>query len=194
MYRPDSLVRLKATINWSQTHRLLYRLLNNPAPIRPDAVPEHLAELAKPSYSFKVPQLRGNVRHTMEQIMNIFIENWRRATTAIPIAIRTTSTSLAKRCGNKDPKTAYRHILALIEHGFLRAKVHVQHGLQLLINPDLVAFDAATAVVAPQAQLRPSVAPAAPQAPQTGLASLLALAAQIQEVPLPAFLKNSTRA
>ena len=194
MYRPNSLARLKATINWGQTHQRLYRLLNNPAPIRPDAVPEHLVDVAKPSYSFKVPQLRGNVRHTMEQIMNIFIENWRRATQAIPIAIRTTSKSLAKRCGNKDPKTAYRHILALIEHGFLRAKVHVQHGLQLLINPNLVAFDAATSTVVLYPNAAPSVAPAAPQAPKTGLESLLALAAEMQKIPLPAFLKNSNRA
>lgn len=196
MHRPDSL-QLKARLDFDKTWTRLYRLWNNPASIRPAALPEHL-ESTRPAYSFKLPQLRGNVRHTMWEIMAIFMADWRRSARAITTGIRTTCTSLAKRCSNRDPKTAYRHILTLIEHGFLRAKVHVRSGLQLLINPAVLVFDAAAAAVAPAPQPAPSVAPAAPQAPTSapapGLASLLALAAQFTAPALPAFLKNSTRA
>ncbi|MCA8830551.1 hypothetical protein [Hymenobacter pini] len=192
MHRPNSF--LKRLIDWDKTNGLLSKLFKNPERIRPGALPEHLVGVATASYSFKLPQLRGNVQHTMWQIMSIFLKEWRTAKQPISIGIRTTCTSLAKRCGNKDPKTAYRHILTLIEHGFLRAKVHVRSGIQLLINPDLVVFDATAPVMAPQPQPATNVAPAAPQGAQTGLASLLALAAQVSQTPPPAFFKNSTRA
>ena len=66
---------------------------------------------------------------------------------------------MAKAGNNRDPKTAYRHILALIEYGFLRAKVQVKGGLQLLLEPALFVFEAAPAVAA--AALA-AVAPATP--------------------------------
>jgi hypothetical protein len=197
MYRPDSLLT-KRRIDYSKTWYRLAQLFKNPASIRPDALPEHLAAVVQPTYKFKLPRLKGNVYQTMKEIIAIFMADWQRATRPIHVAIRTTRTSLAKRCSNADPKTAYRHILTLIEHGFLRAKVQVKGGLQLLINPDVLVFDGATAVGAPAPQAAPKVAPAASQAPlgptTTGLASLLALAAKISQPTASAFLKNCSRA
>ncbi|WP_400194076.1 hypothetical protein [Hymenobacter sp. B81] len=182
MYRPDS---LKLRIDYTATWTRLKRLFKNPEPIRPAAVPAHLAALEAPRPKFKLPRLKGNVVHTMKEIINIFLADWRRSTRAINLAIRTTRTSLAKRCDNADPKTAYRHILALIEHGFLRGKAQVRGGLQLLINPALIVFDEPCVAMASQSAPAPRVAPAAPQrpakAPVNGMASLLALAAQFSQ-------------
>ena len=197
MHRPDSLQQLKQTIDYAKTWSRLYWLWNNPERIRPDALPEHLASMQSVR-SFKLPQLKGNVRHTLWEIMTIFFADWRRAQRSINVAIRTTCTSLAKRCSNRDPKTAYRHILTLIEAGFLRAKVQVRSGIQLLINPDLLVFDGTSVRVAPTPKPAPSVAPAAPvaatMAASSGLASLLALAAKFTAPVPPAFLKTPTRA
>jgi hypothetical protein len=172
MTRPAFTAKLR--INYTKTWAQLTRLFKNPAPIRPKQAPAHLAEALAPQVKFKLPRLKGNVWHTMKEIINIFMAEWRTSARPINVAIRTTRTSLAKRCGNLDPKTAYRHILALIEHGFLRAKLHVRGGLQLLLNPDLIVFDAAPAVV--QATMQPSPAPVADMTPAQGLASFLALA------------------
>ena len=197
MHRPDSLLA-KLRIDYAKTWFRLAQLFKNPASIRPDALPEHLAAVATPTYKFKLPRLKGNVYQTMKEIIAIFMADWRRASRPINIAIRTTRTSLAKRCQNADPKTAYRHILTLIEHGFLRAKVQVRSGLQLLINPDLLVFDASTAQMVATPQAMPKVAPAASQAPaaasKTGLDSLLAIAAQFSQTGSQIFLKNSSRA
>ena len=179
MIRPDS---LKLRINYTSTWNRLMRLLKNPEPIRPEAVPAHLVVQQAPGPKFTLPQLKGNVWNTMKEILNIFLADWRRSTRAISLAIRTTRTSLAKRCGNRDPKTAYRHILTLIETGFLRGKAQVRGGLQLLLNPSLVVFDEPCQPLASTSGPAPRVAPAAPQrpavAPVQGLASLLAVAAQ----------------
>ncbi|WP_310391471.1 hypothetical protein [Hymenobacter sp.] len=168
---------LKPRINYDKTYARLYHYFNNPAGIRPDALPAHLAAAMEPSYSFKLPQLKGNVYHTLKEIVAIFMKEWRQADSAINVAIRTTRTSLAKRCRNRDPKTAYRHILTLIEHGFLRAKVQIKGGLQLLINPELLVFDevkgAATAVAAPAPRPAPAAASGALAGPGGGLATLL---------------------
>lgn len=143
MYRPPFAAKLR--INYSKTWAKVKRLFKQPAAIRPDAAPEHLTVVLAPQKA-KRPQLKGNVAHTMKEILNIFLANWREAARPINIAIRTTRMSLAKRCQNRDPKTAYRHILTLIDFGFLRAKVHIRGGLQLLINPDLLVLDAAPSV------------------------------------------------
>ena len=182
MFRPDS---LKLRINYTSTWTRLTRLLKNPEPIKPAAVPAHLAALQGVRLAAKLPRVKGNVEHTMKEIMHIFLADWRRSVRAINLAIRTTRTSLAKRCGNRDPKTAYRHILALIEAGFLRGKVQVRGGLQLLLNPALVVFDEPCLNAVPASAPAPRVAPAAPQRPTVtpaqGLAGLLAVAAQFTQ-------------
>lgn len=192
MYRPP--LTTKPRINYSKTWVNVSRLFKQPAAIRPDAVPEHLAEALAPQ-KIKRPQLKGNVAHTMKEILNIFLANWQKAARPINIAIRTTRMSLAKRCQNRDPKTAYRHILTLIEYGFLRAKVHVRGGLQLLINPDLLMWDAAPAVV--KAALTTSLpVPVATLSvtPEEGLNALRALAQDLAQNHQLGYLKNSKRA
>lgn len=175
MYRPSFTAKLR--INYAKTWAKLNRLFDNPAPIRPAPAPEHLAEHLAPKLAAGLPQLKGNVAHTMNQIVAIFMKQWQEAKRPLNLAIQTTRASLAKRCKNRDPKTAYRHILTLIEHGFLRAKVHVRGGLQLLLNPDLIVFDAAPAAVAAAGQGTPAPAAAPPAlGSQRGLGLLLGLA------------------
>ena len=175
MHRPAFVPKLR--IHYAKTWAQLTRCLKQPALVRPAAVPEHLRLALAPQKTIKRPQLKGNLVHTIKEIVTLFMADWQRASRPINVAIQTTRTSLAKRCRNLDPKTTYRHVLALIDYGFLRAKVHVKGGLQLLLNPDLIVFDAAPAVQ--QAALAPSY-PAALTAPlvspQQGLASLLAAA------------------
>ena len=174
MHKPAFTVKLR--ISYTKTWAQLTRLFRNPAPIRPAAAPVHLADHLAPPLKAGIPRLKGNVLHTMKEIVAIFMAEWRHAPRPINVAIRTTRTSLAKRCQNLDPKTAYRHILTLIEHGFLRAKLHVRGGLQLLLNPTLIVFDAAPAVVQ-AAGLAAPAAPALPSVtPEQGLAALRALA------------------
>lgn len=138
------------------------RAFKSPRTVQPDATPEHLRAALAPQKTVKRPQVKGNVIHTAKEILTIFLAEWRRAPKAINLAIRTTRASLAKRCQNRDPKTAYRHILALVDAGILRAKVHVRGGLQLLLNPDLIVFAAgsSTPPVAPASPLVASAAPA----------------------------------
>lgn len=167
-HRPTALA--KRRINFSKTLQRVAFLFKNPAEIKPDAVPEHLAELMAPSYSFKLPQLKGNVFQTLKEIVAIFMADWTRADAAINVAIRTTRTSLAKRCSNLDPKTAYRHILTLIEHGFLRAKVQIKGGLQLLLNPDLFVFEGGNIISVPAAVRTSTVPPVAVSGALAGLA------------------------
>ena len=176
MHRPAFVPKLR--IHYAKTWAQLTRCLKQPALVRPAAVPEHLRAALAPQKTIKRPQLKGNLVHTLKEIITIFMADWSRAARPINVAIQTTRTSLAKRCRNLDPKTTYRHVLALIDYGFLRAKVHVKGGLQLLLNPDLIVFDAAPVLV--QAAVAPSYAPPAPLAPlvspEQGLASLLAAA------------------
>ncbi|WP_375418153.1 hypothetical protein [uncultured Hymenobacter sp.] len=176
MYRPAFTPKLR--INYLQTWQQLTRFFRNPAPIRPAAPPVHLAEHLGSPLKAGNPGLKGNVLHTMKEILTIFLAQWRQAPRPINLAIQTTRSSLAKRCQNLDPKTAYRHILTLIEHGFLRGKVHVRGGLQLLLCPDLIVFDAVPAVVqAAGLASRPAQAPELPLVtPEQGLAALRALA------------------
>lgn len=175
MYRPAFVPKLR--IDYAKTWAQVTRCLKQPMLVKPAAVPEHLRAALAPQKTIKRPQLKGNLVHTIKEIITIFMADWQRAARPINVAIQTTRTSLAKRCRNLDPKTTYRHVLALIDYGFLRAKVHVKGGLQLLLNPDLIVFDAAPALV--QATVAPSY-PAALLAPlvspEQGLASLLAAA------------------
>lgn len=150
----------KRRINFRKTLARVAFLFKHPEEIKPDALPEHLAAVLAPTYSFKLPRLKGNVFQTLKEIVAIFMRNWTTAEHAINVAITTTRTSLAKRCGNLDPKTAYRHILTLIEHGFLRAKVQIKGGLQLLLNPDLFVFEGGNVAAAPVA-VRTSPTPSA---------------------------------
>ncbi|MGI4865861.1 MAG: hypothetical protein ACRYFZ_18195 [Janthinobacterium lividum] len=173
MYRPAFVPKLR--ISYAKTWAQLTRFLKQPHLIKPAETPEHLRAALAPQKTIKRPQLKGNLVHSLKEIITIFMADWQRAARPLNLAIQTTRASLAKRCRNLDPKTSYRHILALIDYGFLRAKVHVKGGLQLLLNPDLIVFDAAPAVQ--QAALAPAYAtvPTAPLvSPQEGLASLLA--------------------
>jgi hypothetical protein len=181
MYRPAFAAKLR--INYAKTWAQLTRCLKQPALVKPAEVPAHLRAALAPQKTIKRPQLKGNLVHTLKEIITLFMADWQRAARPINVAIQTTRTSLAKRCRNRDPKTTYRHVLALIDYGFLRAKVHVKGGLQLLLNPDLIVFDAAPAVA--QAVLAPSYpVPAATAplvSPQQGLASLLAAAQNLAQ-------------
>lgn len=180
MKRPAFVPKLR--IDYAKTWAQFTRALKQPGLVRPAEVPEHLRELLAPQKTIKRPQLKGNLVHTMKEIITLFIADWQRAARPINVAIQTTRTSLAKRCRNRDPKTTYRHVLALIDYGFLRAKVHIKGGLQLLINPALIVFDASQTVQ--QAALAPSY-PTVPTetlvAPEAGLASLLALAQNLAQ-------------
>jgi hypothetical protein len=175
MYRPAFSAKLR--IDYAKTWRAFTHAIKHPRAVLPDATPEHLRAALAPQKTVKRPQLKGNLVHTAKEILTIFLDLWKRAPKAINLAINTTRTSLAKRCQNRDPKTAYRHILALVDYGFLRAKVHVKGGLQLLLNPDLIVFDAAKAQALALASASPAAAPAAPACtPEQGMAALRALA------------------
>lgn len=180
MYRPAFVPKLR--INYDKTWARLTRFFKQPSLVQPAATPVHLLEALAPQKTVKRPQLKGNVFHTLKEIVAIFMADWNRAKQPINVAIQTTRSSLAKRCRNRDPKTSYRHILALVDAGFLRAKVHIKGGLQLLINPDLIVFDAAEAV---QQVLRehnhPAVPTAAVLSPAEGLAGLRALAQNLAQ-------------
>ena len=175
MYRPAFSAKLR--IDYPKTWRAFTHAIKHPRAVLPDATPEHLRHALSPQKTIKRPQLKGNLVHTAKEILTIFLDLWKRAPKAINLAIHTTRTSLAKRCQNRDPKTAYRHILALVDYGFLRAKVHVKGGLQLLLNPDLIVFDASKAQVLALAPTSPAVAPVAPACtPEEAMAALRALA------------------
>ncbi|MGI4759591.1 MAG: hypothetical protein ACRYF0_02705 [Janthinobacterium lividum] len=178
MHRPAFIPKLR--LNYSKSWKNVLRFVNNPKLIAPAPTPAHLVEALAPQQTIKLPQLKGNLVHTLKEIVRIFIANWTAARTNLNLAIFTTRTAMANAGNNRDPKTAYRHILALIEYGFLRGKVQVKGGLQLLLAPALFVFDAAPAVA--QAALAPSfsapVAPVAPT-PAQGLASLLAAASNL---------------
>lgn len=175
MYRPAFSAKLR--IDYARTWRAFSHAIRNPRTVAPDATPAHLREALAPQKTIKRPQLKGNLVHTAKEILTLFLDAWKRAPKAINLAIQTTRASLAKRCQNRDPKTAYRHILALVDYGYLRAKVHVKGGLQLLLNPDLIVFDAAPGLAL---ALAPSAPVAAPEpadcSPEQGLAALRALA------------------
>jgi hypothetical protein len=175
MYRPAFVPKLR--LNYAKTWSKLLSLVRQPRLIAPAPTPAHLVDALSPQQTVQLPQLKGNLVHTLKEIVRIFIANWTAARTSINLAIFTTRAAMAKAGNNRDPKTAYRHILALIEYGFLRGKVQVKGGLQLLLAPALFVFDAAPAVA--QAALSPSTSPApAPVAtsPAQGLAGLLAAA------------------
>ncbi|MDO7875522.1 hypothetical protein Q5H93_12330 [Hymenobacter sp. ASUV-10] len=176
MIRPDS---LKRRINYRKTWSRVVGLFKNPASIRPDALPAELAAQLLPR-SLQLPRLKGNVFQTLKEIVTILLAEWRDAPAELSLAIRTTRTSLAKRCGNLDPKTAYRHILCLIHHGFLRAKIQIKGGLQLLLNPELFVFEEPAVPSKSRPAAAPAVSVAAPvsttAAPANPLAALRNLA------------------
>jgi hypothetical protein len=184
---------LKPRINFTKTLSRVWHYFKNPAGIRPEPLPAHLAAAMEPTYSFKLPQLKGNVFQTLKEIVAIFMKEWRESERAINVAIRTTRTSLSKRCGNLDPKTAYRHILTLIEHGFLRAKVQVKGGLQLLINPELLVFDEVKSAVATVTVPTTRVAPAAVSGAMAGLGGGLSTLMDIGNFLSQKFNQNTAR-
>lgn len=175
MYRPAFVPKLR--LNYAKTWSNVLKYVRNPKLIAPAPTPAHLVDALHPQQTVKIPQLKGNLVHTLKEIVRIMLANWNASRTAINLAIFTTRTAMAKAGNNRDPKTAYRHILALIEYGFLRGKVQVKGGLQLLLEPALFVFDAAPAVA--QAALAPAY-PAIPTlvapTPAQGLASLLGAA------------------
>lgn len=173
MYRPAFIPKLR--LNYSKTWAKVLRFVRDPRLIRPAPTPAHLVDALAPQKTIQLPQLRGNLVHTLKEIVRIMIAQWAKASTTINLAIITTRTSIAKAGNNRDPKTGYRHIMALIEYGFLRGKVQVKGGLQLLLNPALFVFDAASTET--QKAITPTFSPApAPVAasPAQGLAGLLA--------------------
>lgn len=175
MYRPAFSAKLR--IDYAKTWAAFSRATTNPQLVQPTTMPEHLVAALAPQKTVKRPRFKSNVVHTASTIISIFIADWNRAKKAINLAIFTTRTSLTKRCKNSDPKTAYRHILTLIDYGFLRAKVHVRGGLQLLLNPDLIVFDARSGSLPAAAPASPVVALEAPACtPEQGMAALRALA------------------
>lgn len=175
MYRPAFVPKLR--LNYSKTWAKLLQFVRQPHLIAPAPTPRHLVDALSPQQTIKIPQLKGNLVHTLKEIVRIMMANWSSARTAINLAIFTTRTAMAKAGNNRDPKTAYRHILALIEYGFLRGKVQVKGGLQLLLEPALFVFDAAPAVAqAALAPNYPSLATPVAESPAQGLAGLLAAA------------------
>ena len=175
MYRPAFVPKLR--MNYQKTWANVMRLLDKPSLIKPEPAPAHLEAFLHPQQTVKLPQLRGNLVHTLKEIVRIMMAEWAGARSAINLAIFTTRTSIAKAGRNRDPKTGYRHIMALIEYGFLRGKVQVKGGLQLLLNPALFVFDAAQNVAAAAlAATQPPLPPVAAESPAQGLASLLAAA------------------
>jgi hypothetical protein len=171
----------KLRLNYSKTWTKVLSYVRQPRLIAPAPTPAHLVDALTPQQTVKLPQLKGNLVHTLKEILRIFIANWTAARAPINLAIQTTRAALAKAGNNRDPKTAYRHILALIEYGFLRGKVQVKGGLQLLLNPDLLVFDAAPGTPSGAAPAALGLTPAAltGQAAPTlaaGLAGLLAAA------------------
>jgi hypothetical protein len=179
MYRPAFVPKLR--MNYEKTWANVKRLIAQPALIKPAAAPAHLEEALHPQQTIKLPQLRGNLVHSLKEIVRIMMNQWSNARTAINLAIMTTRTSIAKAGSNRDPKTGYRHIMALIEYGFLRGKVQVKGGLQLLLNPALFVFDAARIVAAAALEaIAPTTAPVAAVSPAQGLASLLAAAQNLK--------------
>ena len=163
----------KVRLLWSQSFAKLYQLFKDPSTIKPQALPEHmLLALGYTRLKRPLPRLKGNVQQTMKEILTIFMKTWNNTKHPINLAIFTNRASLAKRCGNWDPQTAYYHILTLIEHGFLRAKVRTARGLQLLLNPEYLVFDGPLpftplgATLAPATAAAPSEVPTAPQGPE----------------------------
>jgi hypothetical protein len=179
MYRPAFVPKLR--MNYKKTWANVKRFIAQPALIKPEPAPAHLQEFLHPQQTVQLPQLRGNLVHSLKEIVRIMMNEWENARTAINLAIRTTRTSIAKAGSNRDPKTGYRHIMALIEYGFLRGKVQVKGGLQLLLNPALFVFDAARVVAAAALEaLAPAVPPVATVSPAQGLAGLLAAAQNLK--------------
>lgn len=179
MYRPAFVPKLR--MNYKKTWANLKRFIAQPNLIKPAPAPAHLQEHLHPQQTVQLPQLRGNLVHSLKEIVRIMMNEWENARTAINLAIRTTRTSIAKAGSNRDPKTGYRHIMALIEYGFLRGKVQVKGGLQLLLNPALFVFDAARVVAAAAiAAIEPAAAPVATMSPAQGLAGLLAAAQNLK--------------
>ena len=167
----------KPRLNFAKTWAKLLSLVRQPERIKPAPAPAHLHEALHPQQTIKLPQLKGNLVHTLKEIVRLFIAEWTAARVPINLAIRTTRAAMAKAGNNRDPKTAYRHILALIEYGFLRGKVQVKGGLQLLLEPALFVFDAAPIVAQAVVAAAMPAAPATPLvSPAQGLASLLAAA------------------
>ena len=186
MYRPAFVPKLR--LNYEKTWAKLLSLLRNPRPLAPAPAPAHLQQALHPQQTVKLPQLKGNLVHTLKEIVRIFIAEWKAARSAINLAIFTTRTAMAKAGSNRDPKTGYRHILALIEYGFLRGKVQVKGGLQLLLEPALFVFDAAPAVAA-AAVAQPAV-PLPTVTPEQGLANLFSLATHLSRESGQKSLKN----
>lgn len=183
MHRPPYVPNaIKPFLNYAKTWSHLRRLLHNSAPIKPQPLPAHLAAATAPTCKQKLPALngKGSVTAAMEAIMQLFMDAWKKADKAINLAIYTTRTSLAKRIYKSDPKTAYRHILVLMEHGFLRAKVQVRGGLQLLLNPDILVFEGGRAsgpdMGAALRSVPTTATVASPALAQAGKAALLAMA------------------
>lgn len=153
----------KTRINYKATWTKLTQLLRNPGPILPADVPADVLEaFGYRRIKRELPKCKGNVHHTMKEILRIFLAQWEKATRPINLSIRTHRASLAKTCGNRDPQTAYLHILTLIKHGFLRGKVRTGHGLFLLLNPALLVWHGAAGVV----PVRHVPAPGRPAAPE----------------------------
>lgn len=153
----------KPALSWGKTWARLLQHFKDPSGLRPvPLADEDRAAAGAPRLARALPALKGNVCHTMKEILRLFLKLWADAPRAVNLSLRTTYASLAKLCRNRDAKTAYLHVLALIEHGFLRAKQRLSHGVQLLLHPDLLVFEGTPAsaplqhLPAPRAAARPA--------------------------------------
>jgi hypothetical protein len=141
--RPYTLASVaKPTLSWEKTWARLFQFFKDPSALRPLPLSEEDRLVVGASHQQQVlPEVKGNVCHTMKEILRLFLKSWKDAPRAVNYSVRTTYTSLAKLCRNRDPKTAYLHVLALIEFGFLRGKQRLSRGVTLLLNPDLLVFE-----------------------------------------------------
>ena len=138
-YQPQS--KSKPALLWKASFARLYQLFKDPSSLRPAAGSSQLPASGGQPLKRPLPRLKGNVYHTMKELLRLFMGAWKQATRPLNPSVRTTYSSLAQCCRNLDQKTAYLHVLTLLEHGFLRAKVRLSHGIQLLLHPDLLVFD-----------------------------------------------------
>ncbi|MGI4835083.1 MAG: hypothetical protein ACRYFK_16645 [Janthinobacterium lividum] len=188
MYRPAFIPKLR--LSYAKTWAKVLAYVRAPERIKPAAAPAHLEAHLHPQKTIKLPQLRGNLVHTLKEIVRLFMDRWAKAPTAINLALFTTRTAMAKAGSNRDPKTGYRHIMALIEYGFLRGKQQVKGGLQLLLEPSLFVFEGTPAVAA---ALLPAPLPVALVSPQEAQLSLLEMARKFTEQSGRNLTKNGRR-
>ena len=77
MYRPAFIPKLR--ISYAKTWAAVTRAVRQPALVRPAPTPAHLVDALAPQKTIKRPQLKGNLVHTLKEIVAIFLADWQRA-------------------------------------------------------------------------------------------------------------------